>query len=229
MSIPELASLARRQWIVVLIVILVTVAFAYHFKRAVPLNQDSGNLLFSTTPSLQAGQHKQPTVSIDPLIITADVMVDWLNSPQGARRVVQDGGTGGYQFGLVNFYDQEYPQYLQPLATLNTTSYSPIVAQRTFAAAMRAVQQELQAQQRAQGVPSYARISAYLVGSSTGPVSLSGYPKRTYVGLLLLALMAAYFGAKLLDRKPRWAAQLQVGHRLRVTRSRDSDLASLGR
>jgi hypothetical protein len=217
MSIPELARLARRHWIAMLVVLLITGGTAYHFRHTAPLYQDSASVLISPTPSLQGDNGVLPG-TLDTLIITAGVMVDWLNSPQGSQQVLQDGGTGSYQFGLVNFYDQEYPQYLQPVATLNTTSYSPAVAERTFTAALSALQQELQARQAAFRVPHNQRILAYVVGGPSGPVELSGYPKRTYGGLALLALIAAYFVARLLDRHPGWGmalrAYLQIPARL---------------
>ena len=210
MSIPELARLARRHWIAMLVVVIVTAAVGFGFRHTKPMYQDSGTVLFSPTPSLQ-----RPGVGAQTLIVTADLMVVWLNGPQGTRQVFQAGGTGSYQFALVNSYDEEYPVYSEPLATLSATSYNPAVAQRTFEAALHVVQQELLAQQAAHGVPFVNRFHAYLVGNSTGPVAMTGYPKRTYAGLILLALMAAYFTGTLLDRHPGWRSALRARFRKR--------------
>ena len=198
MSIPELARMFRRHWVAMLVILIVTGAVALGFRHTTPLSQDSGNVAFSVAPGLATG------LETDTLIITADAMVRWLNSPQGTSRVLQQGGTSDYQFGLVNFYDQEYPVYAVPMATLTTTSYNPAVAQRTFNAALHAIQQELQKQQAIAGVPRGTRVSASVVGNSTGPVTLGGSRKRTYAGLALLAFMAAYFTGRLLDRYPGW-------------------------
>jgi hypothetical protein len=203
MSIPELARMFRRHWVAMLIVVIVTGAVALNFRHTTPLSQDSGNVAFSVAPGLATG------LETDTLIITADTMVRWLNGPQGASSVLRQGGTDDYQFGLVNFYDQEYPVYAVPMATLTTTSYDPAVAQRTFNAAFHAIQQKLQTQQLIAGVPRGARVSASVVGSSTGPVTLDGSHKRTYAGLALLALMVAYFTGRLLDRHPSWRALLR--------------------
>jgi hypothetical protein len=211
MSFPELAWLARRHWIVMIVVLLLTMAVGFNFRHTSPLYQSTGTIYFSAS---LPGQLSTSTVSGGNLIVTADVIVNSVMSPAGALQVRKAGGTGDYQFGLVNFYNEQYPNYGEPAATLQASSYDPAVAEHTFAAALAVIQQSLQAKQAAVGTAADALISASLVGGSSGPVPQSGYPKRTYAGLGLLAIIAGYSVATALDRHPGWRAALHIRARI---------------
>lgn len=200
MTIGELARMARRQWIAMLVVLVATAAVAIGFRHTKPLYQDHGTVAFSAPPAEAS--------AIDSLIITAFVIVERMNSSEGAQLVYRAGGGADYQFSLVNFYNEEYPDYSVPLATLVTTSYSPLAAQRTFDAALRALEQDVEDQQAVLRVPAGARINTDLVGSSSGPIAQKGSPIRTFAGLALLALVAAYFVGTLLDRHRGWGSLL---------------------
>ena len=211
MSLRELAGLLRRQWSAIIVVFVLTVAIALDFKHTKPLYQDTGNVLFSAPGSTKS---YASTVPIDTLIVTAYANVDYMTSPAASLQVRRAGGLGQYQFSLVNFYNQEYPDYSKPLATLRASSYSPVVAQGTFDAALRVIDQILEEQQSAAGTPVDHRITASLVGGSSGPVPQVGYPKRTLAGLGLLALVAAYFLASALDRHRGWRNVLRIARRI---------------
>ena len=202
-----LGGLVRRQWIAFALVLFVTLGVGVVFKRSAPLYQSTGTIVFSLPRSMQTAASP---IGSDNLIVTADVVATAVSGPQGARQVRAAGGTGGYQFGLVNFYDQEYPNYAQPIASLQAFSYQPAVAQQTFIATLRVVQERLRQQQVDAGALPRAFITASLTGGSPQPIPQSGYPKRTYIGLLFLGIVAAYLLAATLDRHPSWGARLRV-------------------
>jgi hypothetical protein len=202
-----LGGLVRRQWIAFVLVLFATFAVGLAFKRATPLYASTGTVAFSLPISMQTAVSP---VGSDNLIVTADVVAAAVSGPLGVQQVRAAGGTGSYQFGLVNFYDQEYPNYAQPIASLQASSYQPAVAQRTFVAALSVIGKRLQSQQIAAGASPNAFITASLEGGSPQPIAQSGYPKRTYVGLLFLGIIAAYLLAATLDRHPSWGARLRV-------------------
>jgi hypothetical protein len=211
MSLLDLARLARRHWIVMIVMLLLTMAVGFDFRHTSPLYQSTGTILFAVS---LPGQSNPDRISGNDLIVTADVVATSVMSPAGALQVRQAGGTGDYNFALVNFYNQQYPSYQEPAAILQASSRDPAVAERTFTAALAVIQQSLQARQAAANTPPADRISASLTGGSSGPVPLTGYPKRTYAGLLLLAIIAAYSVAIALDRHPRWRAPARIRSRM---------------
>jgi hypothetical protein len=210
MSLRALARLARRHWIAMIVILLLTMAVGFDFRHASPLYQSTGTILFSAS---LPGQSNPDQVSGGDLIVTADVVVRSVMSPAGQLQVGQAGGTSDYQFGLVNFYNQQYPSYQEPAALLQASSRDPAVAARTFAAALAVIQRNLRARQAANRTPAGDRITAALTGGSSGPVPQTGYPKRTYAGLLLLAIIAAYSVATALDRHPSWRMPVRA-HRI---------------
>jgi hypothetical protein len=216
MSFSELARLAWRHWIVVIVVLLLTAAVGLDFRHSKPLYQSTGTITFSA--SLPGQQPTTSTVSTDDLIITANVLVNSVMSPSGALQVRKAGGMGDYQLALVNSYNEQYPSYQDPAATLQASSGDPAVAESTFAAALVVIQRNLLARQAAVGTSADALISASLNGGASGPVPQSGYPKRTYAGLGLLAVIAAYCMATALDRHPRWRTVARVRCWIRVGR-----------
>ena len=70
------------------------------------------------------------------LIMTGNAMTMILMSPQAQRQIRAAGGTANVNFALVNLYDEEYPNYGMPLATLTTTSPSPAADRNTFVVAV---------------------------------------------------------------------------------------------
>jgi hypothetical protein len=99
------------------------------------------------------------------------------------------GGTATVSLTLVNLYDEEYPNYGLPMATLTSTSTSAAASQRTFTIAVRRLEDSLEAMQARAGVAPGNRISASILAPS-GPIAQPGSKKRVYGGLAILAVMA---------------------------------------
>ena len=189
----ELGALARRHLVAVTVVVLLAVGVAYSFKHAPPTYQESATLVLTA----QGGANRYD----DSLITTAEIMVSWTTGPQGQQKLRQAGAASGFNVALVNLYDQEYPNLPYPFVTVSASAQNPAVAHRTFAIGMQLFVTELLAQQVKQGVLPRNRITAYSVGDG-GPVILQGSRIRTFAGLFLLTIVAAYLMLTFLDRHP---------------------------
>jgi hypothetical protein len=123
------------------------------------------------------------------LIASSEVMVQILMSPSAQRQIGAVGRDTSVSLALVNLYNEEYPDYGVPLATLTAVSPVAADAHRTFVAATRVLRLLLTTRQRQMGVPPRERISAWILGDS-GPVVQTGSRARVFGGLALLTAIA---------------------------------------
>jgi hypothetical protein len=142
---------------------------------SLPKTQDSPNAYYMFAPSL---------------ITSGEAMVQILMSPSAQRQIGAAGRDANVSLALVNLYNEEYPYYGLPLATLTAASPVAADARRTFVAAARVLGLLLAARQKQAGVPPRERISARILGDS-GPIVQAGSRARVLGGLALLAAMAA--------------------------------------
>jgi hypothetical protein len=123
------------------------------------------------------------------LITSGEAMVQTLMSPSAQRQIGAAGSGASVSLALVNLYNEEYPNYGVPLATLTAASPVAADAHRTFVAAARVLGLLLTARQEQMGVPPRERVSAQILGNS-GPIIQSGSRARVFGGLALLAAIA---------------------------------------
>ena len=123
------------------------------------------------------------------LIASGEAMVQILMSPSAQRQIGAAGRGASVSLALVNLYNEEYPYYGVPLATLTAASPVAADAHRTFVVTARVLGLVLAARQRQAGVPRRARISAQILGDS-GPIIQTGSRARVFGGLVLLAAIA---------------------------------------
>jgi hypothetical protein len=188
----------------VLVVALAGAGVADDITRTPPMYLESANVVFSLPKSMT--YPKAYFIYADPLITSSEVMAQSLMSPQAQQQIRRAGGTASVTMALVNLYDEEYPDYGVPLATLTAASPSAVNTHRTFMIADRRLAILLATRQAAAGVTRRNRISAQLIADS-GPVAQGGSSKRVLAGLLLLALAAiaglwAIIDARLGPRRP---------------------------
>jgi len=189
----ELGALARRHLVAVTVVFLLAAGVAYSFKHAPPTYQESATLVLTS----HGGANRYD----DSLIATAGIMVNWTTGVQGQQELRQAGAASGFNVALVNVYDQEYPNYPYPFVAVSASAQDPAAAHRTFAIGVQLFERELQERQVTQGVLPRNFVTAYSVGDG-GPVILRGSRVRTYAGLLLLTVVAAFLMLTFLDRHP---------------------------
>jgi hypothetical protein len=156
-------------------------------ELSLPKTQNAPNAYYMFAPSL---------------IASSELMVRILMSPQVQRQIGAIGRGARVSLALVNLYNEEYPYFGFPLATLTAASPVPADAHRTFVAAARVLGLQLRAQQERLGVLPANRISARVLGDS-GPVVQTGSRARVFGGLALLAAIAAGLAW---NGAGRWAA-----------------------
>ena len=122
-----------------------------------------------------------------------------VTSPQVEHKVAQAGGTAAYNLTLVNLYNQDYPDFGYPEATLSVHSPDPVSTHRTYLIAKRTLIETLASRQKHAGAPRGHRIVAQ-VADDSGPIPQTGSRKRALGGLLLLGLVAGGTGWSLTGR-----------------------------
>jgi hypothetical protein len=131
------------------------------------------------------------------LVTTSAVLAQSLMSPQAQALVHEAGGTADVNLSLVNYNNQDYPEYSYPLAMLTARSADPGVTHRTFQVALQVLRRLLARRQGHGG--ARGRISAQLLGD-TGAIPEPGSRKRSLAALGLLTLIAMVMISRLLTR-----------------------------
>jgi hypothetical protein len=140
------------------------------------------------------------------LITSSEVTVQILMSPAAQRQISAAGRGASVSLALVNLYNEEYPDYGFPLATLTAASPDAANAHRAFVVAARMLGLVLAERQEQAGVPPRDRISAHILGDS-GPIIQTGSRARVLGGLALLTAIAvglAWNGAGRWGAGARW-------------------------
>jgi hypothetical protein len=182
------------------VVLILAAGVGYDIKNTPPTYLLSATVLLSVPESRTIPDAYE---SLAPSLISSSAaMVQVMMSPQSQRPIRAMGGTADYDLALVNFYNEDYPNYSDPVIKLTTASPSPAAADRTFEVARRLLHHLLLVRQVQAGVAPRYRISAQVVGN-TGPVAQAGSPKRVFGGLALLTAVAASMVWGFLGRRER--------------------------
>lgn len=167
--------------------LLVAAGAAYYIKTSPPAYAESATVEFSLPESQNSPNAYY--MYAPSLITSAEAMAQILMSPSAQRQIRAAGGAR-VNLALVNLYNEEYPYYGLPLATLTATSPVAADTRRTFVAATRVLSLLLTEWQAQEGVPPHERIPARILGDG-GPVIQSGSRARVFGGLAILAAIAA--------------------------------------
>jgi hypothetical protein len=155
------------------------------------------------------------------LISTGSVISQVVMGPQVASRIRAAGGTASYNLTLVNLYNQDYPDYSYPEATLTVSSQSAARTRRTFVVAELTLAEVLARWQRQAGAPAADRIAANVTDDS-GIKPETGSLKRSLAGLVLLALVCGGTIWSVLTRRHREVSLASSPRRHRSHRRRAS-------
>ena len=180
---------------------VVAAGVGYEFKSTPPTYLDSAAVIFNL-PQSQTAPNAYFSHAAS-LITSGNAMTKILASPQTQRAIREAGGTADVSLALNNLYNQQYPDYGEPLATLTAAAPSAAGAHRAFVVSARLIGHLLAARQAQAGVPGRDRIFAQIVGD-TGPIAQAGSPRRAFAGLALLAVIAAAVARGLIDRVSTW-------------------------
>jgi hypothetical protein len=186
---------ARRRLRLALVVatLLLAAGVGYDIGISPPMYLESALVEFSLPKTLNAPNAPNAPnayyMFAPSLITSGEVMVQILNSPSAQRQIGAAGRGANVSLALVNLYNEEYPNYGVPLATLTAASPVAADARRTFVVAARVLGRLLAARQEQAEVAPRERVSAHILGDS-GPIIQTGSHARVFGGLALLAAIA---------------------------------------
>jgi hypothetical protein len=196
-SRPVDARRKRLRLVAAVVVLVVGAGVGYDIKSTPPTYLESAAVIFNL-PKSQTAPNKYLWFASS-LIASGNALAKILVSPQTQGQIREAGGTADVSMALTNLYNEEYPDYGEPLATLTAASPSAADAHRTFMISARLLDRLLAVRQAQAGVPPRKRILAQIV-ADTGPIAQAGSPKRALAGLALLTLVAAAMAWSLIDR-----------------------------
>lgn len=186
--IPLGRTRKRLRLTLVVATLLLAAGAGYDIEISPPMYLDSATVELSLPKTLNAPNAYY--MFAPSLISSGEVMVQILNSPSAQRQIGAAASGASVSLALVNLYNEEYPNYGVPLATLTAASPIAANARRTFVVAARVLGRLLAARQEQAGILPRHRISAQILGDS-GPIIQTGSRARVFGGLALLAAIAA--------------------------------------
>jgi hypothetical protein len=176
-------------------ILILTAGLAIDIETTQPTYVESATLLFK----LPAFETFANTYSgLAPSLITSGEAISQIVMNLQSQNLIRTaGGTDDYDLELINLYNQDYPDYSYPYATLTATSSDAAETHWTFDVVTKRLNQVL-AQRQAQ-VPPGNRIVAQIIGD-TGPLIQTGSRKRALAGLAVLAMVAGASAWRFLGR-----------------------------
>jgi hypothetical protein len=198
MKSPEETRRKRVRLLALVAVLVLAAGLRYVIASSPPTYLESATVVFSL-PKSQTAPNAY-IIFASSLITSGEAMSEIMQSPQAQRKIREAGGTAKVSLALVNLYDEEYPNYGVPLATLTVSALDAAGVHRTFAIASRLLHRLLAGLQSGVGVRPHNRISAQIIGD-TGVAAQPGSPKRVLAGLMILALVTVSALWNALDRR----------------------------
>jgi hypothetical protein len=194
----------RLRLALVVATILLAAGVAYDIKIGPAMYLESATVEFSLPKAQNAPNAYY--IYAPSLITSGEVMVQSLMSPSVQHQIdATAGGSASVSLALVNLYNEEYPDYGFPLATLTASSLGAVDAHHAFMTAARVLRLLLAARQQQLGVAPRHRITARILGDS-GPIIQTGSHARVFGGLALLAAIAAGLAW---NGATRWGARVR--------------------
>jgi hypothetical protein len=181
--------------------LLLAAGAGYYIEISPPAYAESASVEFALPPTRNAPHAYY--MFAPSLISSGAALVQHMMSPSAQRQLDAAGRGASVSLALVNLYNEDYPDYGIPLATLTATSPAAADTHHTFAVATRVLGLFLAAWQQQGGVPPRDRILVRILGDS-GPIIQAGSPVRVFGGLAILTAIAvglAWNGAG------RWASR----------------------
>jgi hypothetical protein len=202
-SPQDIATLLLRHRIAVVFVALVAGMLSFHLIHANPGYMDSGEVAFTAPKS-----SVNPFQDIRSLQVAEEAAAWYMMGWQGEKQVHAAGGTAPYNVAMLNTYNEDFPDYSQPYVTITVMSNYPEAAQQTFRAVLGVLREATEGLQERVGATLKNEVKATLVTAPTGPIAQGGSHKRAYVASGVLAIIAVYLVASVLDRRRRhpWPA-----------------------
>lgn len=181
----------------IVLIVIVTAGLGYDVLSVPPVYAESATVLFSL-PAYETSANAYSWLAPS-LITTGAAFSQIAMGPQSQGQIRAMGGVGSYDLELINSYNQDYPDYNFPDATLTATSADAAETHWTFVVATRLLNQLLAKRQAQAGVPAGDRITARIIADS-GTMVQTGSRKRALAGLMLLAVIACSAAWRVISR-----------------------------
>lgn len=207
MNVWQLSAVLRRQWLVTLVGLLLTLGFSYHLSHLEGLYYQKVDMIFLAPEEPDTNTFQNATGS---LIGTAGIISQVVgSSASGAAPVSENAtlvGTGlkhAYSVRLPNDGGQWAINYTRPVLDVQAVGTSPAEVTATMTRVIAKVNHELDRRQDAFGVDKRYRITTRLNPSLAYVIHSNGSPARTLAGALLLGTGLSITAAILVDRRRR--------------------------
>ena len=193
-------NVQRQRWRIAaaMLALVGSAVVGYGIKRTPVSYMESAAVMFSL-PRAQTAPNAYYLFAPS-LIMSGEGISQLLMNSEAREQLRAAGGTADINLELVNLYNQEYPEYGEPLATLTASSPSAASTHRTFMIATQLLAQILKTIQENAHVVPRNRISAQII-ADTGPVIQTGSLARTFAGIAVLAMVAVAMLWAFVDRR----------------------------
>ncbi|WP_131740488.1 hypothetical protein [Actinomadura roseirufa] len=196
------AALRRNLWVTMTAIVLTVLVIGR--METLPTDYEARSVVTFLSP--KSPFPRNAFASFTPSLVTmADVSARWLNSRDGRRAVVAEGGDRGFQVLLANRGNQEQPIHDQPYLTVVATARAPEQAHQTLLKVLGVLRDRLRRVQAAQGAQPGSYISWQIAAGSDRPVPVVGRPSRAALAVLLIGGIGAVYAAVTVDRRRRRA------------------------
>lgn len=198
MSPGDILALLLRHRIAVTFAVLVAGVLSFRIIHANPGYMESGGVVFTAPKSASNIFQSLPSLQV-----TEETVAGYMMGSQGGQQVRAAGGTAPYTVAMLNTYNEDFPDYSQPYVTITAMSNNPETARQTFGAVLGVLGKATRALQVKVGATPDNAVRATLIAAPTGPIEQGGSRKRSAAGLGVLAIIAVYLVARVLDRRRR--------------------------
>jgi hypothetical protein len=189
----------------VVLAALIMVTLSYQLVHEDPGYAESGTVAF-TAPKSSVAMF-QNTAG---LMAVEEAAAGYMAGPQAEQQVRAAGGTVPYNVSMLNSYNEEYPNYSLPYATILVTSPHPAAVEQTYDAVLNVFVGATEKVQQQAGASPSNEVKLTVITEPSGAIAEGGSNKRAYAGLGILSLIAIFLTAKLLDRRRRPVADAYV-------------------
>lgn len=187
--------------------IILTALIGYQIKHTKSC-EEAATVVFTVKQS--PAQVNASFDSVQSLTTTGAVMVQTLMSQDSRAIARQAGGTARFNADLVNYYNEDYPEYEYPFVTLVVQGSALVGVQTTFKIVVGMLRNMLSDRQAQAGVPKTQRITISVI-DDTGAFVEQPSRGRSYAALCVLSAIATGMSLIFIRRLiPRGRARTSV-------------------
>jgi hypothetical protein len=170
---------------VVAVAIILTTLMSYQIKH-ITRYEEGATVVFTVRQS--PAPVNASFESVQSLTTTGEVMIQTLTSQDSRTIARRAGGTAAYNAEIINYSNEDFPQYSSPFATLMVQGPTLDGVRATFKIVIDMLKNGLYNYQVRADVQKAQRITVFVMGD-TGPVVEKPSHVRAYTALCLLSVI----------------------------------------